>query len=121
MKSVLIFIIYFLFSIFCLGQTKEIVYSNPKDTMSNFYIAFKPTGQINGLLLLLTSFGEMPQVASNETDIHKVANNKGIVTVYASLQMGTMTFFIDSNSQSTLDKLIPDFKRNIIQKTNLFI
>ncbi len=99
----------FLFSINFLvaeGQTMEVVYSNPKDTLFNYYIAFKPQGEVKGLLVLLTSFGESPQITSNETDIHKIANKNGLITVFASLQYGTYTFFIDSLSQSSIDQLL---------------
>jgi hypothetical protein len=94
-------------TICAIGQTKEIVYLNPKDSLTNYFIAFKPQGQPKGLLLLLTSFGETPQIASNETDIQTVANKEGLLTVFASLHFGTQTFFIDSLSQANLDQLIP--------------
>jgi len=111
MKNLTTIILAFLVSLNLYGQTKEIIYSNPKDSMTNYYIAFKPNGQVNGLLLLLTSFGETPQNASNETDIHKAATSKGILTVFASLQHGTQTFFVDSLSQLSIDKLIYDLQK----------
>ncbi len=88
------------------AQTGEIYYSNPEHNSVNYYITFKPEGQLKGLLLLLTSFGESPQTASKETEIPKIATKNGLLTVIASLQDGNMTFFVDSLSQATLDKLI---------------
>lgn len=110
----------FLFSICCYGQTKEIIYSNPNDTTTNYYIAFKPTGQVNGLLLLLPGFGESPQITINETNIHNLASSKGLVTIYASLQHGAVTFYVDSLSQSTLDKLIIDLQKKYAVKDKPF-
>lgn len=104
-------VFFFLFiSLYALGQTTETVFLNKKDSTSNYFIAFKPVGQPKGLLLLLTSFGETPQIASGETDIATVANKEGLVTVFASLQYGVQTFFIDSLSQATLEQLIPNIQ-----------
>lgn len=93
------------------AQQSEIVYSNPKDTNTNYYIAYKPSITPTGLLLLLTSFGETPQNAAKETTIQTVAAKNGLVTVFASLQYGTQTFFIDSLSQLNLDGLIPTIQK----------
>ncbi|MBC7381708.1 MAG: hypothetical protein H7296_01795 [Bacteroidia bacterium] len=94
-------------TLFSYSQTKEIIYADANDSNSNYYIAFKPEKQAEGLLLLLTSFGERPEIAMNETSIQNTASAKGLITVFASLQMGTANFFIDSASQVTLDHLIP--------------
>lgn len=120
MKRIVTFTTVFLFSICCFGQIKEVVYNNPKDTTTNYHYAFKPSGQVKGLLLLLTSFGENLQIASNETDIQKVAAENGLITVFASLQDGTQTFFVDSVSQNTLDKLIIDLQKKYAIKDKPF-
>jgi hypothetical protein len=120
MKRITLTLAAFMVAIGTNGQIREIVYSNPNDSMANYYIAYRPTGHVNGLLLLLTSFGETPQNASNETDLHIAANSKGFVTVYASLQYGTMTFFIDSLSQTALDKLIPELQEKYGTKEKPF-
>ena len=111
MRKIIFLTIIFLTSVCAFGQTREIIYLHPNDSLTNYYIAFKPEGQPQGLLLLLTSFGETPQIASNETNIQTIANNEGLLTVFASLQNGTQTFFIDSLSQATLDQLIPSIQK----------
>jgi hypothetical protein len=111
LKNLIILLITFLTSVCSFGQSREVVYLSPKDSSTNYYIAFKPLGQPKGLLLLLTSFGETPQIASNETDIATKANKEGLVTIFASLQYGTQTFFIDSLSQAYLDELIPNLQK----------
>lgn len=111
MRKIIILTITFLTSVCAFGQTRETIYLNPNDSLTNYFIAFKPQGQPKGLLLLLTSFGETPQIASNETNIETIANNEGLLTVFASLQQGTQTFFIDSLSQATLDQLIPSIQK----------
>jgi hypothetical protein len=111
MKKIIILTITFLTTVCVFGQTKEIVYLNPKDSLTNYFIAFKPQGQPKGLLLLLTSFGETPQIAFNETDIQTIANKEGLLTIFASLHFGTQTFFIDSLSQANLDQLIPNLQK----------
>ena len=105
-KTIFTFIKVFLFTVYCFGQSKEIVFNNLKDSSTNYFIAYKPAGQVKGLLLLLPSYGENLQIASNETNIQIIAAEKGLITVFASLQYGTQTFYIDSLSQNTLDKLI---------------
>lgn len=111
MRVIAFLLISFLSSVCTFGQSREIVYFNPNDSSSNYFIAFKPLVEPKGLLLLLTSFGETPQNASNETDISTIANKEGLVTVFASLQYGTQTFFIDSLSQANLDQLIPNLQK----------
>ncbi len=120
MKNFIILFISFWISNASLGQIRDIVYSNPQDTQANYYIAFKPSGQANGLLLLLTSFGETPQVASNETDIQKYAADKRLITVFASLQFGTQTFFIDTMSQFIIAQLIRDLQEKYNMKKKPF-
>lgn len=88
------------------AQQPELVYQNTKDSTANYYLVVKPTGQIKGLLLLLPSFGETPQLASSETSLHKKAAELGLLTVFASLQHGNGSFYIDSLSQNSLDTLI---------------
>ena len=104
-------VIFSFVSVFAFGQQKETIYRNAKDSMSNYFIAYKPSGSINGLLLLLTSFNETPEIASQETNIHEIAASKGIITIFASLQMGRQTFFIDNVSQETIDELIVDIQK----------
>lgn len=114
------FIGFFLICNVTFGQVKEIVYSDPKDTTANFYISFKPTVEIKGILLLLTSFGESPQIAINESDIYKIATANGLITVFASLQYGTNSFFVDSLSQTELDNLIQKLFLKYSLKNNKF-
>jgi hypothetical protein len=99
MKRVAVFFSAFFLTLNLLAQKSEVVYNNPKDTNSNYYIAYKPSIEPTGLLLLLTSFGETPQNAAKETTIQTVAAKNGLITVFASLQYGTQTFFIDSLSK----------------------
>jgi hypothetical protein len=111
MKKTIILSVTYLITLCSFGQTKEFIYLNPKDSSTNYFIAYKPSGQAKGLLLLLTSFGETPEIASNETDIQNIALREGYLTVFASLQLGTQTFFIDSLSQTTLDQFIPNIQK----------
>jgi len=111
MKRIAFLIITFCFTFNLIGQKREIVYSNPKDTNTNYYIAFKPANTPTGLLLILTGFGETPQNAANETSMQTVAAQNGLITVFASLQYGTQTFFIDTLSQLNLDGLIPTIQK----------
>ena len=117
--SILILVLLFSPSI-CYCQTREIIYSNSKDTTANYYITYKPSGKANGLLLLLVGFGETPQSAAMETGIHTVAIAKGLVTVFASLQRGNISFYIDSLSQTSLDKLIPQLQKKYSTKGKPF-
>lgn len=107
MKKLFILLFVSLISIHLVtAQQPELVYQNTKDSTANYYLAFKPTGQIKGLLLLLPSFGETPQLASSETNLHKKAAELGLLTVFPCLQHGNVSFYIDSLSQKSLDTLI---------------
>ena len=111
MKKVAVFFSAFFLTLPLFAQQSEVIFNNPKDTNSNYYIAYKPSIAPTGLLLLLTSFGETPQNAAKETNIQMVAAKYGLITVFASLQYGTQTFFIDSLSQLNLDELIPTLQK----------
>jgi hypothetical protein len=117
MKNLSILTITILNSLFSFGQTIEKVYLNPNDSSTNYFIAYKPKGEVRGLLLLLTSFGETPEIATIETDIQNIATKKGYLTAFVSLQFGTQSFFIDSISQSHLDQIIPSIQKRF-QLTN---
>lgn len=119
-KIIIIFTTVFLFSINCFGQTKDIVFNNPKDSSTNYFIAYKPAGPVKGLLLLLPSFGENLQIATNETNLQNIATKNGLITVFASLQYGTQTFYIDSLSQNTLDHLIEQLQNKYAVKDKPF-
>jgi Alpha/beta hydrolase of unknown function (DUF915) len=89
-----------------LTKTNEILYQNPKDTTTNYYIVFKPQIQTKGLLIILPGYGESPEMATQETTIQNEANKLGLLTVFASLQHGSGSFYIDTLSQGKLDTLI---------------
>ena len=113
-------VILVLISIACYSQSNEIIYSDPKDTLTNYYCTYQTSKQITGLLLLLPSFGESPEDASKETDIQKIAAEKGLITVFASLQYGTNSFYVDSLSQNALDSLIISLDKKYKIKDKLF-
>ena len=94
-----------------LSQKGEVIYQNSKDTTANYYMIFKPEIQAKGLLILLPGFGETPEVASKETTIQDEANKMGLITVFASLQYGNGSFYIDSLSQGKLDTLIYNLQK----------
>lgn len=89
------------------AQMREVVHLNRADTLTEYYIVFKPIGvPIKGLLVLLPSFGETPEIASKETAIQEEAAANGFITAFVTLQYGNISFCIDSISQATLDKMI---------------
>jgi hypothetical protein len=88
------------------AQKTESIYLNPKDSTSNYFITFKPQKEIKGLLVLMTSFGETPEIAMKETDIHLQALERGIFTAFVTLQDGRFSFDVDSISQHHLDMMI---------------
>lgn len=107
---------------FANAQSPEKTYLNPADSSLNYYITYKPQGPVKAWLLLLTSFGETPEMAAGETDIHQKAAALGIMTIYASLQEGRQSFFIDSRSQATLDGLIPQLQQKYqLQKLPFYL
>lgn len=55
---------------------------------------------------MLPGFGETPEMAAKETTIQDKANKLGLITVFASLQYGSGSFYIDTLSQGKLDTLI---------------
>jgi hypothetical protein len=104
------------------AQTPEKTCLNAADSTLNYYLTYKPQAPVKGWLLLLTSFGETPEMAAAETDIHQKAAAMGIMTIYASLQEGRQSFYIDSISQASLDALIPQLQQNYqLQKLPFYL
>jgi hypothetical protein len=104
----------------CFSQKCETIFANLKDTTSNYFLAFTPSGKAKGLLLLLPGFGETALSASKETIIDSMAFNHGLITVFASLQHGNISFYVDSLSQSSLDMLIPKLQKRFNMKHKPF-
>lgn len=111
MIKIFCLLVAFFVSLASIAQSLECVYKNAKDSLSNYYIAYQGSRQPQGLLLLFPSFMETPQQAALETDIQHEACERGIVTVFASLQYGTNSFYVDSLSQYAIDSLIVDLQQ----------
>lgn len=86
---------------------KTIDYYDREDSTKNFGIVYRPNAPAKKLLILLTAFGESPQLADLETDIPEVAAQQGILTIILSNNEGNLSFQIDQKAQQYLDSMIP--------------
>lgn len=108
MKYITVFAIVFTGIHYSLGQNITYTFNNVNDSTANYYMSYLPEGEVEGLLLLLPGFGEIPYTAVQETSIPEEAIRNGIITIVATLQHGWQSFYIDNESQASLDKLIND-------------
>lgn len=108
----LIFILFFLLQSFLYAQKsvsffRSVDYYDREDSTKNYGIVYRPNAPAKGLLILLTAFGESPQLADLETEIPEVAAKQGILTIILSNNEGSLSFQIDQNAQQYLDSMIP--------------
>src|ERR1043166_7575832 len=65
------------------GQTLKNIVLNDKDFFSGHYLVVEPeTDSIAGVLVLLSGFGQRPDVTPPETKLHNVAYANHILTVF---------------------------------------
>ena len=91
------------------GQKVEKVFLNSVDSTTNCYLIIYPTKlPCAGFLFLIPSFGEKPEVAFNQTDLPKVAAEKGILTIIPTFSTGVLSLGIDSLTQNSLIEILTD-------------
>lgn len=88
---------------------RSIEYYNAEDSSKEYAIVYRPNQPAKALLILLTGFGESPQLAERETNIPEIAAKNGILTLIISNNDGNMSFYIDQNAQQYLDEKIPEW------------
>lgn len=86
---------------------RTVDYFDITDSTKNYAIAFHPNAPAKSLLILLTGFGESPQLAEIETDIPETAAKKGMLTLLLSNSEGNLSLQIDANAMHYLDSMIP--------------
>lgn len=119
MKSLLInifniFLLLIAFGQYCYAQTFETIYRNESNRESNFYLARIPSGEIKAWMVLLPSYGEMPNGVLSQSNIPSINFDNHIATFILSLK-GAETFYIDDESQ----KLLAEFIHEISKKYKL--
>lgn len=86
---------------------RTIEYFDKTDSAKNYAVFYRPNGPAKKMLILLTGFGESPQIAEIETNIPEIAASKGILTAIICNTDGSQSFSIDGNAQHYLDSIIP--------------
>ncbi len=103
MRKITVLILSSLISAIVSGQKLETVYLNANDSTSNMYIAVIPDKTpIKYFMFLIDGFGASPEDVLVQTEIPKVAAEKGILTIIPILKTGPLFFGVDSLSQESL-------------------
>jgi hypothetical protein len=103
------------------GQRIEYTFTIPGDTTKDYYVTIFPKAKVNGSIILLPGFGELPKQTLAESDIHKYASEAGYLTIIPAL--GDWSFFyIDDLSHQKLNKFIDEvFKKYNLNESSFFI
>ncbi len=100
-------LLFFLFSNSSPGQKIETVYLNPGDSTSDMYIAVIPEKTtLSGFLFLIPSFGELPAIVMQQTNLPGYAAQNGILTIIPLLKTGLYSFGVDSAAQRSLKEMV---------------
>jgi hypothetical protein len=121
MTTKILVIIFIAISIRGLAQKIEYTFITPRDTTKNYYVTIFPKGKINGSIILLPGFGELPKQTLVEGDIHKWAADAGYLTIIPAL--GDWSFFyIDNSSHQKLNNFIKEvFNKYNLNEDSFFI
>ena len=112
MKNRILFILTFFIFSFSFAQKsasyfRTIDYFDKQDSSKNYAVVYRPNAAPKKLLILFPGYGESPLLAERETKIPELAATNGILSLILSTQNGSQSFFIDNETQTYLDSLIP--------------
>jgi hypothetical protein len=79
--KIIVSIILLVSSIDCTSQNYEKVLLDKNDPNLGYYLAVRPLGEIEGVLVLLPGFGERPEDVLPETKLHNTAFSNNILTL----------------------------------------
>ena len=72
--------------------------------------------------MLLPGFGELPELVFNTTLLPNIALENQLITVIPTLQDGWQSFYVDHESQETLDHVVMEvFKKYADKKLKFYI
>ncbi|HET6559244.1 MAG TPA: hypothetical protein VFG54_18115 [Prolixibacteraceae bacterium] len=116
MRSVLFSILTFLFLASTHAQEVQKVHLDPTDHSLNYYLAMVPKDlPVKAYLFLMPSFGEIPETVLMQTDLPRLAAERGILTIIPVLKTGLRSLGVDSLSQQSLMEMA----ENVVQKYQL--
>ncbi len=120
MKNRNIFTIAFLFlAAQALCQNYEKIILDQNQPRTGYYLAVKPAGPIDGVLVLLPGFGESPENVFPETKLHNTAYSNNILTVI--IPFGDK-IYADGPTISNINRALEDsIKRFGIAKNKFII
>lgn len=104
--SIYISIFLFIQNSIASAQHREIVYSEPNDTLKNFYWIYRPIKEPKAVLILLPGYYQSPQQVDEETNIPGLAAEHGIAVVVPVFSEGLIAFSLNTIYQSDLASLI---------------
>lgn len=102
--------------LFCQSIKKIVV--NEKDSVSGYYLALEPEDSINGVLVLLTGFGQESETIFPESKLFNVAYVNNILTI--AFSEGNK-LYADSEVQSKLTTVLKDVIKKYKVKPDKFV
>lgn len=124
MKSNIKFLTCLSFGIFVFveshSQSINKIVLDRNDIYSGHYLAFEPENleNIEGVLVLLAGFGQIPEDSPTETKLHKVASANNILSIFWA---GGNKLYADSITRSKLTNVLNDVLKRYKVKPNTFV
>ncbi len=87
----------------------ERIVIDPTDEEYGYYLAVRPEGNIQGVLLLLPGFGQRSESVFEDTNFHQVAADKHLLTVAFA---GRTKLTADSTMRAKLDAVLGDLVKS---------
>lgn len=118
MKKIILIILLFTFLNSSFAQNYETIVVDKNDPVTGYYLAVKPQGNIEGVLVLLPGFGEIPENVFPETKLHNTAYNNNILTLI--LPFGNK-IYTDAPTVANINRALIDSIKRMNLDPNKFV
>ncbi len=119
MKKPILIVVAILMLSKAFGQKVETIFLDKKDKTKNCYTIIYPAKlPYRGFLCLIPGFGETADQISQQTALHQLAAQSGILTIIPTFNDGVLSFGIDTASQQSLVNIL-DHASNKLQLSAL--
>ncbi len=109
MKKILIALIFCALTGTAFAQKIDKVYLNPNDSTVNRYLVINPAKTpYMGFMFLIPSFSETPEMVLEQTNLPKIAVEKGILTIIPTFSTGVLSMGADRLTQQSFKEILAD-------------
>lgn len=118
MKKAILAFLLFVNLIPAVAQNYERIVVDKNDPVTGYYLAVRPQGDIEGLLVLFPGFGQTPESVLPETKLHNVAFSNNILTLI--VPFGNK-IYVDPPTISNINRALSDSIKRMHLSSDKFV